>query len=472
MLSPEDLIRASLAPVLAFAESTLNDIAKHNEEREKLAGRQTLAQTALEKAGKKQKKVEVDKLDWQKKWDKALAGLVLTEQVAPSEALDLLETIGKLFDTLGKANGLEARINGIDRDGEEFSEAVLNLLEQVAPDIKTLAPDQAALQLHGILGKTRQDYKLTQKNDEEIEILTADIEIAEKTLESVNGRMAGLLAEAKCVNVTDLAESIRRSDEYQRLNERISNAKSSLAKVSEGVSIEEIKLQAAKLDVNELPGQIASLRRKFDEELYPMIKEALQTIGEEKKELQLMDGSGQAAEAAEKMERVAAKIRRLVDRYTKIKLATMVLKTEIERYREEHQDPILQIATGIFSELTLNSFAGLRTDIDDNGNPILVGVRQDDSRVPVEGMSEGTCDQLYLALRLATLKSRLETSEPMPFIVDDILINFDDERSKATIKVLADLAKSNQVILFTHHQKIVEEANSITKPDIVQIYEL
>ncbi|MHB8160266.1 MAG: ATP-binding protein, partial [Thermoleophilia bacterium] len=243
-------------------------------------------------------------------------------------------------------------------------------------------------------------------------------------------------------------------------------------KVSEGVSIEEITLQAAEVDVAELPGQIESLQRQIDEDLFPRIRDALKLIGEESKELQLMDGSGHAAEAAEKMEQVAAKIRRLVDQYTKIKLATMVLKTEIERYREEHQDPILQIAAGVFSELTLNSFAGLRTDMDDNGNPIIVGVRPDDSRVPVEGMSDGTCDQLYLALRLATLKSRLETSEPMPFIVDDILINFDDDRSKATIKVLADLAKRNQVVLFTHHQKIVDEASGIKQPEIVQIHNL
>ena len=76
-------------------------------------------------------------------------------------------------------------------------------------------------------------------------------------------------------------------------------------------------------------------------------------------------------------------------------------------------------------------------------------------------MSSGTRDQLYLALRLATLKWRLETSEAMPFIVDDILINFDDDRSKATLKVLSELSEKNQVILFTHHRQIVETAQSI-----------
>jgi len=172
------------------------------------------------------------------------------------------------------------------------------------------------------------------------------------------------------------------------------------------------------------------------------------------------------------MEQVAARIGRLVDQYTRIKLAARVLKDEIERYREEHQDPVLQIASRFFFELTLGSFAGLRTDVDDNGSPVLVGVRPDDTRVLVEGLSDGTCDQLYLALRLATLEWRLETSEPMPFIVDDILINFDDERSKATLKALTDLSEKTQVILFTHHGRIVEEARQIGAACMVHIHEL
>ena len=122
--------------------------------------------------------------------------------------------------------------------------------------------------------------------------------------------------------------------------------------------------------------------------------------------------------------------------------------------------------------MTINSFTGLKTDIDDKGNPILIGVRPDQTRVTVEGMSDGTRDQLYLALRLATLKFRLETSEPMPFIVDDILINFDDHRSVATLKALAELGTRNQVILFTHHRQIVEEAGNLTSSGKIYVHEL
>ena len=75
-------------------------------------------------------------------------------------------------------------------------------------------------------------------------------------------------------------------------------------------------------------------------------------------------------------------------------------------------------------------------------------------------MSDGTKDQLYLALRLASLDHYLSRNKPFPFIVDDILIKFDDERAVAALKALADLSERTQVIFFTHHRRLVELAQT------------
>ena len=74
------------------------------------------------------------------------------------------------------------------------------------------------------------------------------------------------------------------------------------------------------------------------------------------------------------------------------------------------------------------------------------------------GMSDGTADQLYLALRLAGLEHYLEANEPMPFIVDDILIKFDNDRAAAALQALAELSHQTQVIFFTHHRHLVDLA--------------
>ena len=76
---------------------------------------------------------------------------------------------------------------------------------------------------------------------------------------------------------------------------------------------------------------------------------------------------------------------------------------------------------------------------------------------PFPRLHSGT---LYLALRLASLEHYLENSEPLPFVVDDILLRFDDERALATLEVLVDLSEKTQVIFFTHHHHLVELAQS------------
>ena len=160
------------------------------------------------------------------------------------------------------------------------------------------------------------------------------------------------------------------------------------------------------------------------------------------------------------------------EHFIRLKVASSILKQEIERFRSENQDPVLKIASGYFRQLTLGSFEALRTDEDDRGQPVLVGLRNQNRMIRVEGMSSGTRDQLYLALRLASLQKRRETGETMPFIVDDILVNFDDDRSRATLEAMADLALETQVILFTHHRQIAEEAEKMADTTNLEVHHL
>ena len=93
----------------------------------------------------------------------------------------------------------------------------------------------------------------------------------------------------------------------------------------------------------------------------------------------------------------------------------------------------------------------------DNPNP----------RVSVVGLSDGTRDQLFLALRLAGIERHLQDREPVPLIIDDILVNFDDARARSTLQCLAELATKTQVLLFTHHQHVVDLAKAVNPATIV-----
>jgi hypothetical protein len=100
----------------------------------------------------------------------------------------------------------------------------------------------------------------------------------------------------------------------------------------------------------------------------------------------------------------------------------------------------------------------------EDGRLRLVAQNARGREVPVEALSNGTRDQLFLALRLATLAASLERSETMPLVADDILIEFDDERTRATLEVLAEFGERTQILLFSHHRHVAEQARALGRP--------
>ncbi|MDB5505135.1 MAG: hypothetical protein JWR89_5037, partial [Tardiphaga sp.] len=95
----------------------------------------------------------------------------------------------------------------------------------------------------------------------------------------------------------------------------------------------------------------------------------------------------------------------------------------------------------------------------DDDRPVLVAARADGERVAIAGLSEGSRDQLFLALRLALLERR--THQPLPFIGDDLLTSFDEARTAATLELLAAAGRERQMIVFTHHQHVAELARAV-----------
>jgi uncharacterized protein YhaN len=96
--------------------------------------------------------------------------------------------------------------------------------------------------------------------------------------------------------------------------------------------------------------------------------------------------------------------------------------------------------------------------VDDKGQPVVVGRRRSGAIVSVSTMSDGARDQLFLAFRLASVEAYCQAAEPLPFIVDDILVHFDDPRSLATLGLLAEFGRTTQVLLFTHHLSVRDAA--------------
>jgi uncharacterized protein YhaN len=159
-------------------------------------------------------------------------------------------------------------------------------------------------------------------------------------------------------------------------------------------------------------------------------------------------------------------LRSASERYVRTRTAAELLKWAIDRYRREKQAPMLRRAGEIFATLTGGAFSALRVEYDERDQPQLTGLRAGGDSVPVPGLSTGTADQLYLALRVASIEDYLDHAPGLPFVADDLFINFDDQRSGAGFEVLGQLASRTQVLFFTHHRHLVDIARERLGADL------
>lgn len=426
-------------------------------------------------AAQRDEEATLDALEsWSGSWAEAIRGLGLGGDALPAEVNQLVDSLRRISEARRDAEKIDRRMGGIDRDLETFRADIRALVVELVPDRPgqtSQPPDQAAVHLHGLLQDARRQADRRKTLEARIAKLESQVREAGATRQAMEERLAELRREAGCEDDAGLEEAERKSAEVRDLQRELDRCERQLLEAGEGAALDDLEREAASVDADELPGRIEQLDREV-EDLERQLGDLREELGRASQELDRRTGGDAAARAAEQAAEALARARDGVDRYVRLRLAGTLLRRRIERYRAENQAPLLRRAGELFATLTLGSFAGLQTDFDDRDEPVLVGVRSEGRPVRVEGMSEGVRDQLYLALRIATLEKYLAYNEPLPFVVDDILITFDDRRSEAALKVLAELSKSTQVILFTHHERLRDLAGALRNGAGVFVREL
>lgn len=122
-------------------------------------------------------------------------------------------------------------------------------------------------------------------------------------------------------------------------------------------------------------------------------------------------------------------------------------------YETERQPETLVEASRFFQRLTEGRYERVWTPMGEQS------LRVDDCRGrcwPIESLSRGTREQLFLALRLALAAYFSRHGMDLPLTLDDVLVNFDADRLSAAVEVLADYAGQRQVIVFTCHDSLLE----------------
>lgn len=450
----------SLADLLETGTSIVERSSHILAERNRLLKEIMEKEKELEQGKNQEKRIENSHKKWRTQWAQAVISIGLGPEASPGQASAVMDEIKTLFDKLKEAEILTKRIEGIDRDAANFEQKIREFVATYTPDMSESShnPQKLAEALNNRLSDAvaaagEKNALLKRLNQETIRFEKAKNQITEK-----NAMLSAMCETAGCSRYNELPGAEDRSDQHIRLNVQLDQVQKELLELSGGRDIKSFIMEAEQENPDVIETEIKRLEEQI-EEAGREKSDVDQTIGKESEILKQMNGNARAADLAEEVQQQMAILQKDSEQYARLRLASTVLLRGIELYREKNQGPVLRRTNELFKELTLGSFDGIRLEPGDKGNTVLVGIRSDTKEaVPVGGMSEGSADQLYLAVRLASLESWLDRNEAIPLIVDDILIQFDDERALAALQILARLSAKTQVIFFTHHMHLVKLA--------------
>lgn len=448
----------TLAMRLKLAETVCREQEAQVRLRETTRRELEAAETEHRKATRAVAKVDADLAAWHANWSAIAAVLALPSDASPGLAQAALSHWGRIDDAALERREALHRIAEMTASIDRYGNETKVVLERVAADLVGQPPLDAVRVLADRVAKGRRVQEARDRLAQQREAAAAAIAGFARQRGAAEQILHELRARAQVSNEHELREAIERWTHLADLSRQISEYEADLHQQDDGKTLDELTTEAEGIDFDAIPARIGSIGREL-ETIASEENANLERLVRIKDDLRLMEQGRDAAGSAQAMETALADIDDVVSRYPPLRMAQTLLRAGIESFRRQQQGPLLVRAGQIFCRLTEDRYNRLDVDEDDDGGIYVVARQPDGTECRADRLSEGTLDQLYLALRLAAIEADSAASEPLPFIGDDLLVNFDDNRARAALRVLSDFSQSMQVILFTHHNHIAGMAD-------------
>ncbi|WP_372663828.1 AAA family ATPase [Cohnella sp.] len=175
--------------------------------------------------------------------------------------------------------------------------------------------------------------------------------------------------------------------------------------------------------------------------------ELLDQRGRFTQELERLRTDAELEDKGMRLGQLQSKLEQLSERYVILALSNYLIDHTKSVFEEEKQPEVLQRSSRYLQQMTNGAYIRIVAPGD---NPLLLAETQDRRLLDSAFLSRGTQEQLYLAMRFA-LCDAAAPEHPLPLLLDDLFVHFDEGRLNHTLPVLEDLARTRQVLLFTCH---------------------
>ncbi len=453
---------AGLPALLARVDQSIEVARALVGRREEQARQLRDLQTEVEGRHSAMQRATAEMADWSAAWSRMLASLGRPgdEPIAATEnALDLIEELRKQEQ---EQRALAPRVADMQASIARFAAAAQQLVGMLAEDLAGVDPMQAATELARRAQAERERAVRADTLHRALLAAEQSAEVARLGAEAASRRLAGLRAALHAETDAAAEAQLLRARAAIAAEAALAEATAQLGAIGAGQPIAELEQLAAESD----PDTEAVEAAELTEQLTALAGQVEALAAEQRSADEAMlrsEAETNTAAAASRRESGVAALSNAAEQALVLHAAICLLRAGLDRQRELSESGMVGRIGAAFNAITAGAYAGVTVEESGRGQRLVAVEADGGGRKQLDELSEGSRDQLYLALRIVALEEFAAGSPAPPFIADDVLQTFDDARTLASLRALVDLSRHVQVIAMTHHPHVAALAGSLPK---------
>lgn len=396
------------------------------------------------------------------RWREALAAAGLPEGLAPRQVRGLIQRC----DQIGQIRRrLEDRREELDRRRRELDSMLGRITQLVSDTGAAVSGDDPVEQLHQLGEALKHQQACLQRREvlrRQARGLRRRQAKHEEAVSRLRQRRRRLLREADAKDEQDFrhrAVQVARADVLR--GERDALAREITAAIGESCPEEAVRQQLEGEGGRSLEARRDQLLERLSA-LEKELQDRFEQRGRLAEQLKALAEDQRLAAKQLELATIDKRLEEAVARWQVLAVTGRVLDAIKTTYEEKRQPQTLQEASGYLDRMTQGRYRRVWTPL---GEDVLRVDDAEGNSLPVDVLSRGAREQLFLSLRLALAASYARRGAPLPLVLDDVLVNFDASRAKAAAAVLRDFAAAgHQVLVFTCHEHIFKLFKTLKVP--------
>lgn len=470
-LAGQHLMKAD-APGSTTADlvNCISECSRHIADLEKISRRQDTARLRRDRLNKLRDKFRTAQQavnERRQEWCRLLNTLGLEETVKIQGAFDWWQRIQEVRELHTQWRNAAPETEGLKRMFDGMKTRVQQLGNQIAP-AASLAYSRPLEVLTGWgqqLKTHDRDRNERDRLNKEVDSLQRDTIAAQHKVEAAEVQRGGILAKAGVMTREELLTQIEWQKKRAQVQTRLQSAEDQLNEIAlaeKQIAIVEEDLihfdpRRGKETISNLDSELREVKSKLTDHH--------EELGSLKQEIKLLEnGRGSQIRYFQKAH-VASDIYRSAEEWFSLRIEEDSVHEMRRRFEKENISGTLTTASSYLHRISSGRYHKIWAPL---GEDFICVDDEYDRTFRVEQLSGGTREQLFLAIRFALVREFARRGVELPVVMDDLFVNFDEERTIAAVDCLAEVAaEGQQILFFTCHQHLAE---LFKKKDIAPLY--